>query len=58
MTATTFALMVMVGTAPAYQRGTYPSFSACAVAARSAVETLQAIEGQAVTWQCIPQDQR
>jgi hypothetical protein len=62
MTATAFALMVLIGTAPPYQRGTFPDYQACVAAARGQVETLQAIEGHAVTWQCLPmsegQDQR
>ena len=58
MTATTFALWVIVAGGPAYQRGTFPDYQRCVQAARGQVETLPAIEGQAVQWQCIPQDQR
>ena len=54
MTATIFVLMVMSGTAPAYQRGTFPDYQSCVEAARGQVETLQSIEGRPVRWQCVP----
>jgi hypothetical protein len=49
-----FALWVLDGTAPPYQRGTFNDYGRCVEAARGQVETLQAIEGHAVTWQCLP----
>lgn len=54
MTATAFALWVLIAGAPPYERGTYHSFSDCVEAARSQVESLEPIEGRPVRWQCIP----
>jgi hypothetical protein len=58
MTATVFALWVLVGGAPAYQRGTFPDYARCVEAARGQVESLRQIEGHAVMWQCLPDDRR
>jgi hypothetical protein len=55
MSATTFALMVMVGTTPPYSAGTFRSYSACVAAAHGAVESLQPIEHRDVRWECVPE---
>lgn len=49
MNATALALMVMIGTSPPYSIGSFPDFQRCVAAAHGAVESLRAIEGQAVT---------
>jgi hypothetical protein len=51
---TAFVLVILVGTAPAYQRGTFDSYTSCVEAGVGQVESLKAIEGQAVQWQCLP----
>jgi hypothetical protein len=50
MNTTAFVLLVLVGTSPPYSRGEFTSYESCVEAARGQVETLQAIEGHAVTW--------
>jgi hypothetical protein len=58
MTATAFTLIVLIAGAPPYLIGTFPDFQRCAEAGVGQVESLQAIEGHAVTWQCLPDDRR
>jgi hypothetical protein len=58
MTATVFALWVLVAGAPPYSIGTFPDYQRCVEAARGQVESLPAIEGHAVQWQCVPADRR
>ena len=55
--ATTFILWVLVGTAPPYERGTFPSYDCCLEAAYGQVETLKAIQPD-VHWQCVPAGRR
>jgi hypothetical protein len=56
MSATTFVLMVLVGTSPAYSLGTFPDFQRCVEAGIGQVESLQPIEHRDLRWECIPQD--
>jgi hypothetical protein len=62
MTATVFALWVLVAGAPPYQRGEFPDYQRCVEAGVGQVDTLQQIERDSVRWQCVPtsedQDQR
>lgn len=44
-----FALMVMQGDQPPYQRGTYQTFEECTVAGQAEVATLGA------AWECVPE---
>jgi hypothetical protein len=48
-----FVLWVLDGSAPPYQRGTFPDYAACVAAGRGAIDTLRAIE-PTVTWECLP----
>jgi hypothetical protein len=54
--ATIFVLLVLVGTAPAQQRGSFPDYQRCVEAGIGQVDTLQQIERVSVRWECIPQD--
>jgi hypothetical protein len=54
MTATTFALWVLIESMPAQQRGTFDSYSRCTEAAVGEAETLREIEGRPVRWECVP----
>jgi hypothetical protein len=55
---TVFVLMVLVGSAPPYRRDEFRSYESCVAAAYGEIESLRAIEGQAVTWQCVPDGER
>ena len=59
MTATTFVLWVMIGSAPAYQRATFSTYADCVVAGQAEVD-LMAQWSPAISWQCVPmsEDQR
>jgi len=52
--ATTFILWVLVGTAPPYERGTFPTYERWVEAGIGQAESLRSIEGLNVTWQCLP----
>jgi hypothetical protein len=48
VTAAVFALWIVVGTSPPYQRGSFPDYQRCVEAARGQVDTLQQIERDSV----------
>jgi hypothetical protein len=52
--AAVFVLWVTIGSAPSYQRGDYPTYDACAVAAQAEVETLPEYRQKGGRWDCVP----
>jgi hypothetical protein len=48
-----FVLWVLDGTAPPYQRATFPDYAACVAAGQGEIETLRDVS-PGVTWECVP----